>query len=530
MRQITKFGFLCMALVGLPRVVADERPNIVFAFADDWGRYASAYAQIEPGGPGDIVRTPNFDQIAREGLLFTQAYVNAPSCTPCRSSLLSGQFFWRTGLGAILQGAVWDDTIPSYPLMLEDTGYHIGHTYKVWSPGTPRDQPHGGRRTAYVSAGTRFNGFSQFVDRAQDKEQAKQQLLAEVRDNFRAFLDARPGGRPFCYWWGPTNCHRKWIKGSGKDHWGLDPDQLQGKLPAFLPDVAEVREDFCDYLGEVQAFDAGLGVILDELRRSGRSDNTIVVVSGDHGIPGIPRGKCNLYDLGTRVPLAIRWPGKTGQGLVVDDFVCLPDLAPTFLEAAGITPPKVMTARSLLPVLEARQSGRVDPARDHVIVGRERHVAKARRGNLPYPQRAIRTDDYLYIRNFKPDRWPMGLAPGFGLPDGPLPTYERLRENTFAALGDLDASPTKAWMLTNRSTENVESMVQLTLGLRPSEELFDIRSDPDHVHNLADDPKMVDVKQQLSERLMQTLRTTGDPRVVADGKAFDLPPYVQSSE
>jgi N-sulfoglucosamine sulfohydrolase len=525
MQRITIFTWLLLA--GLSSgVLAEQRPNIVFVFADDWGRYASAYAKLEPGGPSDLVSTPNFDKVAEEGVLFTQAYVNAPSCTPCRSSLLSGQHFWRTGLGAILQGAVWDDKIPSYPLLLEQSGYHIGHTYKVWSPGTPADQPHGGRRTAFNSAGRKFNAFSQNVAKSQDKEAGKQQLLQEVRENFSAFIAQREAEQPFCYWFGPTNCHRKWIQGSGKQHWGLEPDGLRGKLPAYLPDVPEVREDFCDYLGEVQAFDAGLGVILEELETRGLAGNTMLVISGDHGIPGIPRGKCNLYDLGTRVSLAIRWPGRTGTGLVVDDFVSLPDLAPTFLEAAGLAIPNVMTARSLVPILAARRSGIVDPTRDHVVVGRERHVAAARTGNLPYPQRALRTADFLYIRNFKPDRYPMGIAPEFGLPaDKPWPTFEQLRENTFTAFGDLDASPTKAWMLTHQDQADVMSDITLTLGLRPEEELFDLRSDPHHMRNLANAADYAQVKQQMSERLMNILRTTGDPRVTGSGDKFDQPPF-----
>ena len=117
---------------------AAERPNILFAFADDWGRHASAYAKIDgPGSENDAIQTPNFDALARSGVLFRNAFVNAPSCTPCRSSLLSGQHFWRTGRGAILQGAVWDETIPTWPLLLRESGYHVGFTFKVWSPGTP---------------------------------------------------------------------------------------------------------------------------------------------------------------------------------------------------------------------------------------------------------------------------------------------------------------------------------------------------------------------------------------------------------
>ncbi|MGE0375102.1 MAG: sulfatase [Planctomycetaceae bacterium] len=502
-----------------------RRPNILFAFADDWGRYASAYARLQPGGPSDVVSTPNFDRVANEGVLFTRAFVNAPSCTPCRSSLLSGQYFWRTGRGAILQGALWDDAIPTYPLLLQQAAYHIGHTYKVWSPGTPADAPHGGKATGYNARGRKFNQFSQFVSKRDDVEAAKQELFAEVRGNFDSFLAARADGQPFCYWFGPTNCHRTWVQGSGKTLWGIDPESLEGKLPAFLPDVPVIREDFADYLGEVQAFDAALGVLLARLEEIGELDNTLIVVSGDHGIPGFPRGKCNLYDFGVGVSLAARWGAKVPGGRVVDDFVCLPDLAPTFLEAAGLAPPDVMTARSLMNVLTSNAGGQVDPARDHVVTGRERHVAAARNDFLPYPQRALRTDRYLYIRNFKPDRWPMGTGPGFGAPDGPLPSYEQLRQNTFAAFGDLDASPTKAWIITHRSDPGMQPYVDFTVDLRPPEELYDLETDPDCLTNLAAASDHAKTRQQLADRLLSILTQTDDPRVTGNGTTFDTPPF-----
>ena len=190
------------------------------------------------------------------------------------------------------------------------------------------------------------------------------------------------------------------------------------------------------------AFDTALGVLLKRLEATGQLDNTLVVVSGDHGAPGFPRGKCNLYDFGTGVALAAMWPGKIPPNRVVDDFANLMDLAPTFLEAGGVKPPEVMTGKSLLPTLTSKQSGQVDDSRQWVVTGRERHVAAARTGNRPYPQRALRTKDYLYIINFKPDRWPMGI-PG-PVAEGKIPGYDVLANNTFVCFGDLDASPTKA--------------------------------------------------------------------------------------
>jgi arylsulfatase A-like enzyme len=521
---------ICYALIHVLSqfAYAGERPNIVMAFADDWGQYASAYGKLHPGGIHDQIPTPNFDSVADDGVLFTRAFVSAPSCTPCRSSLLSGQHFWRCGRGAILQGAIWDSSIPSYPLLLEADGYRIGHTYKVWSPGSPADAPHGGAARAFNKHGRRFNGFSQAVMNSDDHEATKQQLLDEVRQNMRSFLDADGDGQvdgetPFCYWFGPTNVHRKWVAGSGKKLWGIDPDKLTGKLPPFLPDVPVVREDFADYLGEVKAFDEGLGVVIAELKRLGVYDNTILVVSGDHGIPGVTRGKCNLYDFGTKVPLAIRWPaGIKTQGRVVDDFVSLPDLAPTFLEAAGVKLPDTMTARSLLPILGSDEAGQVDPARDAVFTGRERHVAAARTGFKPYPQRAIRTDQYLYIINFQPDRWPMGTGPGYGAADGPMPDLAALRENTFSAFGDLDASPTKAWVIMHRD-EDPQSF-QYAVGRLPQYELYDIQADPHCMKNLAEEAASRSVRESLHQRLMKELKDTGDPRV-SENIIFEQPPF-----
>jgi N-sulfoglucosamine sulfohydrolase len=530
MKEISTCVFIsCVFVSGQLANAADtKRPNIVFAFADDWGRYASAYARLKPGTPSDLIDTPNFDRVAKEGVLFANAFVTAPSCTPCRSSLLSGQYFFRTGRGAILQGAVWDGSVPSYPLLLQEAGYHIGHSYKVWSPGTPANAPYGGRTTAYNSAGNRFNGFSQVAGKRSKEigmDAAKRELYGEVVQNFQSFMKDRKPDEPFCYWFGPTNVHRKWIRGSGKDMWGMNPDDLKGKLPAFLPDVHEIRQDMCDYLGEVKAFDEGVGILLKELERIGELENTLFVISGDHGFPGFPNGKCSLYDTGVGVPLAMRWPGNIPAGRVVEDMVNLTDLAPTFLEAAGEKPLPVMTGRSLVPVIRSSKSGQVDATRDFVVVGRERHVAKARTDNLPYPQRAIRTKKFLYIRNFKPQRWPMGTGPGHGSPKRPYADRNSLENNTFSCFADMDASPTKAWIVEHRHDLGMDKYFEFAFGRRPAEELYDNLADPDQINNVIDDPAYADARRQLSQRLMKVLTDSGDPRVTGDGSTFEKLPY-----
>ena len=503
-----------------------NRPNILFAFADDWGRQASIYAKIEGvGGINDVAKTPHFDKLAKSGVLFTNASVNAPSCTPCRSSILSGRNFWETGRGAILQGAVWDENIPTWPLLLKGSGYHIGYSYKVWSPGSPVNAGIGGSVNAFVKSGTKFNGFSQYVSSRASKgtavKDAKEELYREVRGNFNSFLKGRKKDQPFAYWFGPTNVHRKWTKGSGRKLWDIDPDNLKGKMPAFLPDVHTVREDLADYLGEIAAFDAGLGILIEELKKAGEYENTIIVVSGDHGPPGFPHGKCNLYDFGTRVCLAIAGPGVRGDR-VVDDFVCLPDLAPTFLEAGKVQVPEVMSARSLWKVLNSKKDGQVDPSRDAVITGRERHVFSSGPGYLPYPQRAIRTKDFQFIINFRPDRWPLGDPYLLNTPQEP--GYALLENQTFVTLADEDAGPTKAWIVSNRKDPKVKPVFAHAYGKRPREELYDINKDPDQMKNLAQDPEYLGTVKKLRSRLIKYLGDNGDPRLVDNGKFFETSP------
>jgi len=510
-----------------------QRLNILFVFADDWGRYAGAYAAVDKVPSfNDVIKTPHVDRVARDGVLFRNAFVNAPSCTPCRSSLMSGRYFFNTGRGAILQCAVWDPAIPSFPLLLRDAGYHIGKSYKVWSPGTPADAPFGGQAHAYEKAGRAPNNFSeeteQRLTRGMTAEAAHQEILGQVRANFDAFLADRKPGQPWLYYFGPTTTHRTWIKGSGKKHWGIEPDDLKGKMPPTLPDVPEVREDAADYLGECQAVDACVGVLMKRLEETGELERTVVVISGDHGYPGVPDGKCNLYSLGTSVALVVRWPGGT-PGRIVDDFVCLPDLAPTFMELAGVKPPQGVTARSLVPLLTSGRQGQIDPARTWVITGRERHVAAAREDHLPYPMRALHTADFLFVRNFAPDRWPMGAPYAAEGRTGTL-VVQQLEENTFYAFPDMDASPTKAWVVLHRDDAAWKGHYSRAFAKRPSEELYDLRKDRYQTQNLADDPAYAEQRARLAADLDVKLRAVNDPRVCADPVPFEHSPYTDLPE
>jgi N-sulfoglucosamine sulfohydrolase len=414
-RIVLLLGAVLASGVGA-RQPAPSRPNILVIIADDWSYpHAGAY--------GDrVVKTPTFDRVAREGVLFRNAFAAAPSCTPSRASLLTGRAVHQLGEGGNLWGFL-PSRFDVYPDRLESAGYVIGHTRKGWGPGNFQA---GGR--ARNPAGPQFASFDEFYKQA-------------------------PKDKPFCFWFGSTDPHRPYEKGTGARS-GLKAEDVL--VPAFLPDTPEVRSDILDYYYEVERIDREAGAIVAALERAGQLDNTLIVWTADNGLP-FPRAKANLYDGGTHVPLAIRLPDKVKGGRTLDDFVVLTDLAPTLLEAAGLKPTPGMTGGSLMTLL----AGQRQPGRDKVFLERERH-ANVRRGDLSYPARAIRTQDFLYIRNFRPDRWPAGDP-----------------EMYFAVgeFGDIDGSPSKDLLLARQSDPAIARYFNLATAKRPAEELYDLRKD-----------------------------------------------------
>lgn len=441
-----------------------SRPNILVAIADDWSfPHAGIY--------GDrTVSTPNFDRVAREGARFTHAFTMSPSCTPSRAALLTGQAVHRLEEGGNLHGFL-PARFAVYPDLLEAAGYFVGYTRKAWGPG--RFEPGGRSRNP---AGPQFAGFDEFIKQ-------------------------RPADRPFSFWFGSQDPHRPYEKGSGLKA-GLKLESVV--VPAFLPDTPEVRSDLLDYYLEVQRFDREVGEILDKLAAAGELDNTLVVITSDNGMP-FPRAKANVYDAGARMPLAVRWPARFPGGRVIDAFVSHTDLAPTFLDAAGLRPPDGMTGRSLLPLLRGERVA----GREQVFVERERH-ANVRRGDLSYPVRAIRTKDFLYIRNFRPDRWPAG-DPEQYVAVGPF--------------GDIDGSPSKSLLLDSQTDRTIAPFFQMATAKRPAEELYDLRRDPHQVKNVAGQPEHRAAQRRLREELDRWMRTTGDPRATVDDDRWDRFPY-----
>jgi len=305
--------------------------------------------------------------------------------------------------------------------------------------------------------------------------------------NFEDFMNELKEGQPFCFWYGGKEPHRSYEDGSGLRS-GKKPDAV--RVPQSIPDVADVRGDILDYYLEIEWYDEHFGRMLKLLKGKGQLDNTLIVVTSDNGMP-FPRAKTHLYDLGVRMPLAVRWPAKVKGGRVVDDFISHTDFAPTFLEAAGIESPEEMTGRSLLNILLSDKSGRLDPSRDKVFTAIERHSVPT-----GYPRRAIRTHDWLYIRNYEPDRWPGGKPQRYG---------------------DCDGSPTKTYIIEHKDDPKEGIFFQLAFAKRPSEELYDVNKDPCQIHNLAEDAAFADIKKMLREQLEKYQRKTKDPRI--EGKS-----------
>ena len=433
-----------------------ERPNILFCISDDQSFPHTGFA----GDP--VVRTPAFDRVAEEGVIFTNAYISAPSCTPSRAAVLTGRNHWE------LQdtGNLWSTWpgFPGYPELLADAGYRVGHCWKGWAPCDPQF------RGDNNPAGPQFRDFAQFMQSADDD--------------------------PFCFWVGSTHPHRPYVEGSGVQA-GMQLDDVE--VPPFLPDCDPVRADIADYLLQCEAYDAQIADCLRVLEETGQLENTLIVVTSDNGMP-FPRAKANLYDFGTRMPMAVAWPGTIAGGRTVTDFVSFADFAPTFMEAAGLAPHEEMSGRSFLDVLTCGGDGRVDADRDRAHCGRERHTI-GRQGDVGYPMRSLRTDDFLYILNYEPERWPAGEPP--------------------MHLQDVDQSITKDYMTANADLPEVAPLCELAFGMRPAEELYDLRSDPDQMVNVAAVPEYGAIRRRLQGELLDYLAQTGDPRLEEHGFDFD---------
>ncbi len=488
---------LTLATVTFVQVVSAQtasRPNILFAIADDQSYpYASAY-----GTSG--INTPAFDRLANSGVLFHNAFVPAPQCSPCRAAILTGRNIWQLE-EAGTHGSYFPRKFPVFTRALEDAGYHVGFTGKPWSPGNWEDQ--GWERNPVGDEYSRYT-LEKPTGSISQKDYAR---------NFADFLSKRGKQQPFFFWYGAHEPHRTYEYGSGLKNGKNLKDAF---VPPFLPDSEVTRNDVMDYVLEIEWFDKHLGLMLEMLEEKGELENTIVVVTADNGMP-FPYAKANLQEYGTHVPLVISGPAFFAGARNSLSPVSLIDLAPTFLEFAGVDDFPGIAGKSLQPHLI-----RGYKHRDWVLTGRERHT-HARPDNLGYPSRSIRTAEFHYIWNIKPERWPAGIPP-------PTDLEQKYFHGTFSTgfksiglgFADIDDGPSKEFMLNNRH-EYPEAFF-LGFQKRPAEQLYDVRNDPWCLHNLAMNPHYDNIKSHLRMTLMKQLHIQGDPRVMGNGDIFESYP------
>src|SRR5690625_1607003 len=471
-------------------------PNVLIAISDDQSfPHASAYGS-------KFVETPGFDRLAEEGILFMNGWASSPGCSPSRAAMLTGRYPWQ-----IEEAGTHASLFPSkyvvMPDLLEDAGYWVGYTGKGWAPGDWKANGRDRNPAGPEFQDGRLNPPHQFISNR------------DYAGNFEVFLEERPEGSPFYFWLGSSEPHRAYEKGIGLAA-GKNLEDVE--VPGFFPDTPEVRSDLLDYAVEIEWFDSHLSRAIAILEEIGELENTIIIATADQGMP-FPRAKANLYRAGVHVPLAVRWGEVAPPGRIVEDLVNLIDVMPTILEAAEIEHPGEysMTGRSIMDILTSTEEGVIDPTREVTFAGRERH-SSSRWKHLGYPQRSIRTQDYLYIRNFAPERWPAGS-----------PRRIDNGEITPMHVGyhDIDAAPTLDVMTENADNPIYNTYLYLSVAKSPAEELYDLRNDSDNLINLAMDPDYHQLTEELRNHLINFLLETRDPRVTGDGEIWETYPRLR---
>lgn len=436
------------------------------------------------------VQTPAFDEVARNGILFYNAFAAAPQCSPSRAAILTGKNIWQLE-EAGTHSSYFPKKFTVFTDLLENSGYAIGFTGKPWAPGNWKDA--GWERNP---VGPGFNS---------KKLQPPTNAIADLDyyANFVDFYNQKKEDKPFFFWYGGYEPHRPYEEGSGKKR-GMNI--MKSIIPGFLPSDTIVASDIADYEFEIEWFDKQLGKMIDFLRQKGELENTLIVVTSDNGMP-FPSAKANLLEYGSHVPLAISWPAKIHKGGFSNDLVSLIDLSPTFLRIAEIDSLPEMTGKSLTDILLINKKN-TEIHRSYVLTGRERH-SHSRPDNVGYPARAIRTNDFLFILNLKPDLWPMGNPPG---------------DITGVGIGynDIDIGPTEKFMIQHR--DKFPGMFEEGFEKRPGEQLFDIRHDPACTNNLASNPEYAFIKKNLKNQLEKLLIEQKDPRMLGYGDIFDSYP------
>ena len=509
-------AFLAFSLSACTQKPAN-RPNILFAISDDQSFAHTSFAGCE------FVNTPAFDRVAKEGIYFTNCIAGSPGCAPSRSTIVTGRFHWQNEQSGQHASSWMKKHIPFIDL-LEANGYTTGRTGKGVSPFYYARNEKDSLWRKTDAGGIEHSSIQYKKGEPGDERTADGISPVNYFENFKYFMENVRQDKPFFFWYGAKEPHRSYEQDSWKRN-GKIMDKV--KVPGFFPDHEIVRGDILDYAIEIEWFDLHLLRMLTYLEKIGELENTIIIVTSDNGMP-FPRAKANGYDYGIHVPFAVRFPKDFPGGRRIDQPVSFADIAPTILEitqtgSEGMLP---ISGESILDILRSKDQGIVDPLKQYVFSGRERH-SSSRYMNWGYPQRMIRSKDYLFIWNMKPERWPAGAPQRIveGTTDEFWPLYgidEEGVHHSQWAFTDIDAAPTKSFIIENHEDDNIQHFFDWAVAKRPEFEFFNLNDDPYCLVNLAGDPAYSEIEKEMKGALTAKLKESGDPRVVGpDREVFD---------
>jgi arylsulfatase A-like enzyme len=432
---------------------AAERPNVILFIADDvsWN---------DLGCTGNReARTPAIDRLAAGGRRFDEAYLTASSCSPSRSSVVTGRYPHNNGRASELHEPIAAH-LPWFPRLLRESGYY---TALVGKHHMTSDKPAAGERpqpepfdlVAKGNAPGNSGGHATWVE--------------TVRQ--------RPPDKPFFFWFAAHDAHRNWDGDFQwrEDAYGRKHDPQRVTVPAGLADTPETRQDVASYYNEVTRFDHYVGQVVNELERQGLLSNTLLLVMADNGRP-FPRAKTRLHDCGMKTYLVAHWPaGIARPGTPAGGLVSAIDIAPTVLGLAGVKAPETMQGVSFAPLL-------ADPA----AVVRRCAFSEHNWHDYEAHGRSVRSEGYLYIRNRRPQFAWQGPADSVA-----SPSHQSLRARRDAGA----LTPAQA---------------DVFLAPRPAEELYLTADDPEQLRNLSGDPKHAAAHARLAALLDTWTEATGD--------------------
>jgi len=419
-----------------------DHPNIVLFVADDLG-----WKDLGCYGDAQAI-TPNIDRLAGEGVRFTNAFVAASSCSPSRTSIITGQYPHTngvTGLTHVRKRLMLSPFATTLPEVLSENGYNTAIEGK-WhvAPYFP---------TGWYGYRNRLSGMlpKDFWIKSSDKALR----FIEENKNNAFYLELNY-----------MDTHRL---DSGEfefaDGFPVSPEDIEVPEYYTLPDWPEIRTEVAKLYSNASKMDMMIGKVLAKLEEVGIAEKTLVCFVSDNG-PPFPGNKMTLYDRGIGTPFIMRWPGKIPAGTVNENLMSTVDIMPTFLEAAGCLVPRDVQGQSVLSLAEGIGT---DPVRDAVFAEMTYHVNYL-------PMRAVRTTKWKYIRNYSDD-----------------------------AVG-LDQCAHMEW-----ARRVCELPNQGWIRPRVPEELYDLTNDPNEQQNLVADPAYEQALEALRKRLDAHMRTTQDP-------------------